>query len=60
MFDRRIPPRWLLRIVWAAHHALYGLTGGRLGLAIPGERHLGTLRLRTVGRRSGQERAVHA
>jgi deazaflavin-dependent oxidoreductase (nitroreductase family) len=42
-----------------AHRAIYWITGGRRGLAVPtpGGR-FGMLRLTTVGRRSGKERAV--
>ena len=55
----RLPPRWFVRTAWVLHRALYGLTGGRLGLWRPeaGGR-FGTLRLRTIGRRSGQARVA--
>ena len=46
------PPRPVLRIGWALHRALFGVTGGRLGTARPGRR-VGTLFLLSVGRRSG-------
>jgi deazaflavin-dependent oxidoreductase (nitroreductase family) len=41
------------------HRALYRLTGGRLGLARPKVgRKFGTMRLHTVGRRSGRPRVA--
>ncbi len=54
----RIPPRWVVRAAWAIHRALYRVTGGRRGLTRPRPGQYGMLRLRTVGRRSGVERAV--
>jgi deazaflavin-dependent oxidoreductase (nitroreductase family) len=55
----RLPPRWFIRSAWVVHRAIHRFTGGRRGLAtpIPGGR-FGYLRLITVGRRSGQERAA--
>jgi len=54
-----LPPRWFVRCAWVVHKALLRVTRDRVGLATPtpGGR-FGMLRLRTVGRRSGQERAV--
>ena len=54
-----LPPRWFIRAAWAAHRAIFRLTSGRRGLALPraGGR-FGYLRLTTVGRRSGKERAA--
>ena len=54
----RLPPRWFIRIAWIAHRAIHRATGGRRGLwhAQPGK--WGTMRLTTVGRRSGQERSA--
>lgn len=51
----RLPPRWFVRAAWVAHRVAHRLTGGRRGLwkAKPGK--WGTLRLTTIGRRSGQE-----
>jgi deazaflavin-dependent oxidoreductase (nitroreductase family) len=40
------------------HGSVYALSGGRLGLRSGGDDRLGTLRLTTVGRRSGQARAT--
>ncbi len=53
----RTPPRAVIRTFWLLHRVAYRLTGGRFGLARPeaGSR-FGMLRLRTVGRRSGQSR----
>ena len=52
------PPRWVYRTLWALHRAGYAISGGRLGLRSAANDRLGTLRLRTTGRRSGQERAT--
>lgn len=50
-------PRFLLRIFWAIHRAIYRGTGGRIGLSRPvAGKKFGMLRLTTVGRRSGQRR----
>ncbi|MGH3335199.1 MAG: nitroreductase/quinone reductase family protein [Nocardioides sp.] len=55
----RIPPRWFITTAWKAHRALYRVTTGRKGLWTPaGKRGWGALRLSTVGRRSGRDRAV--
>jgi deazaflavin-dependent oxidoreductase (nitroreductase family) len=52
-----LPPRWFIRSAWVAHRAIHRFTGGRRGLATPTPGgHFGYLRLKTVGRRSGQER----
>jgi F420H(2)-dependent quinone reductase len=53
-----LPPRWLIRAIWAAHRAAYSLTGGRFGLRRPTHDTWGMLRLKTVGRRSGKERVA--
>lgn len=54
----RLPPRWFIRVAWVVHRAIHRLTGGRRGLweAKPGK--WGTMRLTTVGRRSGKERSA--
>ena len=54
----RLPPRWFIRLAWVVHRAIYRFTGGRLGLRRPTPGRFGLLRLTTVGRRSGRERAV--
>jgi deazaflavin-dependent oxidoreductase (nitroreductase family) len=45
-----------VRIAWVVHRTIYRLTGGRKGLWLPKPGRWGTIRLRTVGRRSGKER----
>ncbi len=54
-----LPPRWFIRLAWVAHRAIYRITGGRRGLSSPktGD-SFGHMRLRTTGRRSGQERVA--
>jgi len=52
----RLPPRWFIRLFWAVQRAVYSLTRGRLGLQTATADRQGMLRLRTVGRRSGEER----
>ena len=54
----RLPPRWFVRTAWVAHRTLYTVTGGRMGLHGATPRDWGTMRLRTVGRRSGAERTA--
>jgi deazaflavin-dependent oxidoreductase (nitroreductase family) len=54
----RLPARWLIRLAWGVHRAIYRFTGGRRGLRVPTPGRFGMLRLTTVGRRSGKERAV--
>lgn len=55
----RTPPRAMVRTFWMVHRAIYRITGGRLGVWRPksGTR-FGTLRLTTVGRRTGQQRVA--
>jgi F420H(2)-dependent quinone reductase len=52
----RLPPNWFIRIAWAAHRAIVRLTGGRRGIWRATPEKWGTLRLHTVGRKSGKER----
>ena len=54
----RLPPRWFIRAFWYLHRAVLRLTGGRFGLWRPKLDGWGTLRLTTVGRRTGRERRV--
>ena len=54
----RLPPRWFIRTAWAIHRALYVVSRGRLGLKSATPDRFGTLRLRTIGRRTGEERKV--
>jgi F420H(2)-dependent quinone reductase len=51
-----VPPRWFVVAAWAVHRAMVRWTGGRRGMwtAKPGK--WGTMRLHTVGRKSGKER----
>ena len=51
-----LPPRWFVRAAWVAHRAIYSVTGGRRGLRSPTTERWGMLRLRTVGRHTGEER----
>ena len=53
-----LPPRWFVRSFWKAHRVLNRVTGGRVGLWRPKSGRWGTMRLTTIGRRSGQERSV--
>jgi len=54
----RLPPRWFVRLAWIVHRAGYRLTGGRRGLWLPKPNRWGTMRLTTIGRRSGKVRRV--
>ncbi len=54
----RTPPRWFVKSFWYGHRAVYRLTGGRLGLRRAKPGRWGTLRLHTLGRRSGQVRTA--
>lgn len=57
MHEAQVPPRPLVRTFWMLHRAAYRLTGGRFGLWRPKTgAKFGTMRLRTIGRRSGQAR----
>jgi F420H(2)-dependent quinone reductase len=51
-----LPPRWFIRTFWAVQRAIYSVTGGRLGLRTATPDHSGMMCLRTVGRRTGEER----
>jgi deazaflavin-dependent oxidoreductase (nitroreductase family) len=54
----RIPPRWVIRLFWIIHRRLYDWSGGRVGLRRAKPGRWGTMRLTTVGRRTGRARAV--
>ncbi|MPY98454.1 MAG: nitroreductase family deazaflavin-dependent oxidoreductase [Actinophytocola sp.] len=54
----RLPPRWVIRLAWQAHRAVYRVTRGRVGLWSAKANRWGTMRLATVGRRTGEERSV--
>jgi deazaflavin-dependent oxidoreductase (nitroreductase family) len=51
-----LPPRWFVRLAWRVHRAIYNVSRGRLGLYRPKPQGWGTMRLTTVGRKSGKER----
>ncbi len=51
-----LPPRWFIRSFWVGQRAVYSLTRGRLGLRHATETRWGMMRLRTIGRRTGEER----
>jgi len=51
-----LQPRWFIRTFWVVQRALYAVTRGRFGLRTATADRWGMLRLRTVGRRTGQER----
>ena len=53
-----LPPRWVVRLAWAAHRAIYAITGGRRGLKRATDDQWGMMRVHTIGRRTGAERAV--
>jgi deazaflavin-dependent oxidoreductase (nitroreductase family) len=53
----RTPPRFVIRTLWLLHRALYRFSGGRIGLSRPAAgKRFGTMRLTTLGRRSGEAR----
>lgn len=52
----RMPPRWFVRAAWAFHRGYHRVTGGRRGLWRPKPGKWGTMRLTTIGRKSGVER----
>jgi deazaflavin-dependent oxidoreductase (nitroreductase family) len=54
----RLPPRWFIRGAWLGHRTIYRLTGGRKGLWAPKPGKWGTMRLKTIGRKSGKERVA--
>jgi F420H(2)-dependent quinone reductase len=56
MLSGMIPPRPLLRLLWAIHKGIDRLTGGRVGSVRPTGRRLGTLFVISTGRTSGQPR----
>ncbi|MBA2556036.1 MAG: hypothetical protein H0V12_01620 [Chloroflexi bacterium] len=54
----RLPPRFVVVSAWVIHRAIHRLTGGRKGLWRPKPNRWGTMRLTTVGRRSGKDRSA--
>jgi deazaflavin-dependent oxidoreductase (nitroreductase family) len=53
-----LQPRWFIRTFWVVQRAVYSITGGRFGLRSAREDRWGMMCLRTVGRRTGEERKV--
>src|SRR5262245_57450684 len=51
-------PHWLIRLIWTFHRTLYSVSRGHVGLRTPNEHRWGTLRLTTVGGRTGRERVA--
>jgi F420H(2)-dependent quinone reductase len=51
-----LPPRWFVRSFWVAQRAVYSVTRGRFGLRTARTDRWGMLRLRTIGRSTGEER----
>jgi len=55
---KRLPPRWFIHIAWAVHRAITRVTGGRRGLWLVKPGRWGTMRLTTVGRKTGKTRSA--
>jgi deazaflavin-dependent oxidoreductase (nitroreductase family) len=53
-----LPPRWVIRTAWAVHRLIYRSSGGRSGLKLPSGDDYGTLRLSSIGRKTGRERGA--
>ena len=53
---KRLPPRWFIHVAWRVHRAIHRITGGRRGLWLAKPGKWGTMKLTTVGRRSGKSR----
>ena len=53
-----LPPRWVIRLAWALHRAIYRVTGGRRGLRPPTAATYGLMRIHTIGRQSGAKRVA--
>ena len=53
-----LPPRWFIHLAWRFHRAYFRITGGRRGLWRPSPGKWGTMRVTTVGRKSGKSRSV--
>jgi deazaflavin-dependent oxidoreductase (nitroreductase family) len=54
----RLPPRFVVVGAWYIHRAIHRFSGGRVGLWPPKGERWGTMRLTTVGRRSGRKRSA--
>lgn len=53
-----LPPRWLIRLAWRVHRAIYRTSDGRRGLRAAEPGRWGTMHVTTIGRRSGEPRPV--
>ena len=58
MSEARLPPRWFMKLFWILHRRLYALTRGRFGLWRPKPDGWGTMRVTTIGRRTGRPHPV--
>src|SRR5918994_2451315 len=54
----KLPPRPVIRAAWVIHRAIHRVSGGRIGLRPASEKTWGMMRLKTIGRKSGRERAA--
>ena len=54
----KLPPRFVIRAFWVIHRAIHRFSRGRLGLRPASETAWGMMRLKTIGRKSGRERAA--
>ena len=53
-----LPPRWIVRTAWVVHRALDRISAGRFGVSRATSKRWGTMRLRTVGRKTGAPRVA--
>lgn len=51
-----IPPRPVMRVMWALHKGLFAVSGGRIGVQAPSGDKLGMLFLLSTGRTTGAVR----
>ena len=54
----KLPPRPVIRAAWAIHRGLFRILGRRRALRPVTDKTWGMMRLKTVGRKTGQERAA--
>jgi F420H(2)-dependent quinone reductase len=54
----RLPPRFVIRAAWVLHRAMLRVLGRRRALRPATEKTWGMMRLKTIGRKSGAERAA--
>lgn len=54
----RLPPRFVITTFWKLHRGLYRVLGRRRALRPATETSWGMMRLKTIGRKSGRERAA--